>query len=177
VLVATSLAAFVGARRAVRPGQPLAAYALGDDKAAAPAILLPYRPPAALCVVGPKPPLCFFVEPQPASFRHRTSSAESLLLLILDLRGPSPSPILKEPKAAIFRAHRRPLYVISSSQISEWPKRDAAWHGGASHSEQCPTPRGHCPFGSVRCRLRTRETAAAEKNDVDEIVCRLQGTS
>ena len=83
VLVATSLAAFVGARRVVRPGQPLAAYALGDDKATALAILLPYRPPAALCVVGPKPPLCFFVEPQPASFRHRNSSAESLLLLIV----------------------------------------------------------------------------------------------
>jgi len=65
VLVASSLAAFVGARRVVRPGQPLATYALGDDKAAALAVLLPYRPPAALCVVGPKPPLCFFVEPQP----------------------------------------------------------------------------------------------------------------
>ena len=49
MLVASSLAAFVGARRVVRPGQPLATYALGDDKAAALAILLPYRPPAALC--------------------------------------------------------------------------------------------------------------------------------
>ena len=86
----------------MRPGQPLATYAFGDDKAAALAILLPYRPPTALCVVGPKPPLCFFVEPQPASFRHRTRPCgESTLTLILDLRGPSRSPILKEPKAAI----------------------------------------------------------------------------
>jgi len=38
VLVASSRAAFVWARRVVRPGQPHATYALGDDKAAALAI-------------------------------------------------------------------------------------------------------------------------------------------
>ena len=57
----------------MRPGQPHATDALGDDKAAALAILLPYRPPAALGVVGLKPQLCFFVEPQPASWHvHST---------------------------------------------------------------------------------------------------------
>ena len=101
MLVASSLAAFVGARPVVRPGQPHATYALGDDKTAALAILLPYRPPAARCVVGPKHPLCFFVEPQPASsrHRHRASSARKStltlipdLLLIVDLRGPESEP-------------------------------------------------------------------------------------
>jgi hypothetical protein len=48
VLVASSLAAFIGARRVVCPGHPLATYALGDDKTAALTILLPNRPPAAL---------------------------------------------------------------------------------------------------------------------------------
>ena len=85
MLVASSLTGFVGVRRVVRPGHPRATYTLGDDKAAALAILLPYRPPATLCVVGPKPSLCFFVEPQQASSRHRTSTAESLpFTLILD---------------------------------------------------------------------------------------------
>jgi hypothetical protein len=45
-----------------------------------------------------------------------------------------------------------------------------------SHST-VPHTSGPLPFGSVRCRLRTRATAAVENNDVDEIMCRLQGTS
>ena len=80
VLVASSLTGFVGVRRVVRPGHPRATYTLGDDKAAALAILLPYRPPATLCVVGPKPSLCFFVETQQASSRHRTSDCRKSTL-------------------------------------------------------------------------------------------------
>ena len=93
MLVASSLAAVVGARRVVRPGQPLATYALGDDKAATLAILLPYRPPAARCVVGPKPPLCFFVEPQPASVQASDLLCrKSTLTLILRSAWTEPKP-------------------------------------------------------------------------------------